>query len=122
MKIAVVGGGVVGLSVAWAAAEAGHQVQLIDAAPGSGASWVAGGMLAPVTEAWPGEEELLELGVESVRRWPAFAAELADAAGQPAGLRTDGTVVAATGSGDRAELDDLAAFLRTLGRPVERLT
>ena len=56
------------------------------------------------------------------RRWPAFAAELTDAAGRPAGLRTDGTVVAATGSGDRAELDALAAHLARLGRPVERLT
>jgi glycine oxidase len=79
-------------------------------------------MLAPVTEAWPGEEVLLTLGVESVRRWPGFAAALGDAAGRPAGLRTDGTVVAATGSGDRAELDGLATHLTRLGRPVERLT
>jgi glycine oxidase len=79
-------------------------------------------MLAPVTEAWPGEEELLALGVASVGCWPAFAAELADAAGRPAGLRTDGTIVAATGSGDRAELDTLAAHLARLGRPVDRLT
>ncbi len=76
MKVAVVGGGVVGLSVAWAASEAGHQVQLIDAAPGSGASWVAGGMLAPVTEAWPGEEHVLALGSASLDRWPEFAARL----------------------------------------------
>ena len=58
----------------------------------------------------------------SVGRWPAFAAELTDAAGRPAGLRTDGTIVAATGSGDRAELDTLAAHLARLGRPVDRLT
>jgi glycine oxidase len=119
--VLVLGAGVIGLSCAWRAARDGHAVTVLDPAPSSGASWVAGGMLAPVTEAWPGEEELLELGVESVRRWPAFAAELAAAAGQSAGLRTDGTVVAATGSGDRAELDNLATFLRTLGRPVERL-
>jgi glycine oxidase len=79
-------------------------------------------MLAPVTEAWPGEEQLLELGVEAVGRWPAFAAELTDAAGRPAGLRSDGTIVAATGSGDRAELEALAAHLARLGRPVERLS
>lgn len=120
--VLVLGAGVVGLSCAWRAARDGHAVIVLDPAPTSGASWVAGGMLAPVTEAWPGEEELLALGVESVRRWPAFAEELTAAAGRPAGLRTDGTVVAATGSGDRAELDNLAAFLQTLGRPVERLT
>jgi glycine oxidase len=121
-SLTVVGAGVIGLSCAWRAAEAGLAVTVLDPAPASGASWVAGGMLAPVTEAWPGEEELLELGEAAVRRWPAFAAELEAAAGRPAGLRTDGTVVAATGSGDRAELDSLAGFLARLGREVEQLS
>ncbi|GAA4850116.1 glycine oxidase ThiO [Pseudonocardia benzenivorans] len=120
-RLVVVGGGVIGLSCAWRAAADGFAVTLVDAAPASGASWVAGGMLAPVTEAWPGEEALLELGVASVALWPEYAARLGEAAGQPAGLRTEGTVVAATGSGDRAELDALAAHLGRIGRPVERL-
>jgi glycine oxidase len=121
-RLAIVGAGVIGLSCAWRAAEAGWTVELVDPAPGSGSSWVAGGMLAPVTEAWPGEEDLLELGAESLRRWPAFAAELADAAGRPAGLRTEGTVVVAAAAGDRAELDDLAGYLAKLDREVDRLT
>ncbi|WP_374111997.1 glycine oxidase ThiO [Pseudonocardia sp. TRM90224] len=123
MNLAVIGAGVIGMSCAWrAAAVAGLAVTVIDPAPASGASWVAGGMLAPVTEAWPGEEELLDIGVASVDRWPEFAAALAEAGGRDAGLRTDGTVVAATGSGDRDELEQLATYLGTLGRPVERLT
>src|SRR5690349_8888229 len=120
--LVVVGGGVIGLSCAWRAAQAGWRVTLRDPAPASGSSWVAGGMLAPVTEAWPGEEGLLELGLESLELWPAFAEELSAAAGQPAGLHPEGTVVAATGSGDRAELDALAGHLGRLGRPVERLS
>jgi glycine oxidase len=120
--LVVVGAGVIGLSCAWRAAAAGCAVTVVDPAPARGASWVAGGMLAPVTEAWPGEEELLDLGVESVRRWPDFAAELGAAAGRPAGLRTEGTVVAATGVGDRAELDALAGHLGRLGRAVDRLS
>jgi glycine oxidase len=120
-ELLVLGAGVIGLSCAWRAAQQGRRVTVLDPDPASGASWVAGGMLAPVTEAWPGEEELLALGVEAVARWPAFAAELTEAAGRPAGLRTDGTIVVATGSGDRAELDTLAAHLARLGRPVERL-
>jgi glycine oxidase len=120
--VTVVGAGVIGTACAWRAAAAGFPVTVLDPAPASGASWVAGGMLAPVTEAWPGEEELLDLGVESVGRWPGFAAELESAAGRPAGLRTDGTVVAATGSGDRAELETLADYLGRLGRDVERLS
>ena len=39
--LAVVGGGVIGLSVAWRAAESGWAVTLFDPAVGSGASWVA---------------------------------------------------------------------------------
>lgn len=116
-ELTVIGAGVVGLACAWRAARAGWRVTVLDPAPASGASWVAGGMLAPVTEAWPGEERLLDLGVESLRRWPGFAAELG-----PCGLRTEGTVVAATGTGDRAELDALAGHLAGLGRDVERLS
>ncbi|GAA1840525.1 glycine oxidase ThiO [Pseudonocardia ailaonensis] len=121
-ELVVAGGGVIGLSCAWRAAQAGWHVTLCDPAPASGSSWVAGGMLAPVTEAWPGEEALLDLGLEALALWPGFAEELSAAAGQAAGLHAKGTVVAATGSGDRAELDALAAHLATLGRPVERLT
>jgi glycine oxidase len=121
-RLTVIGAGVIGLSCAWRAASAGLQVTVLDPAPASGASWVAGGMLAPVTEAWPGEESLLELGVESVCRWPGFAEEVAAVAGRPAGLRTEGTVVVATGAGDRAELDTLAGYLARLGRAVERLS
>ena len=116
-ELTVIGAGVIGLSCAWRAARAGWRVTVLDPAPASGSSWVAGGMLAPVTEAWPGEEQLLDLGVESLRRWPGFAADLG-----PCGLRTEGTVVAATGAGDRAELDAVAAHLSRLGRDVERLS
>ncbi|GAA2818033.1 glycine oxidase ThiO [Saccharopolyspora taberi] len=120
MRVAVVGGGVIGTSVAWRAATAGYRVSLIDPEPASGASFVAGGMLAPVAEAWPGEEDLLELGAVSLRRWPEFAAELERASGLPSGLRTEGTLVVGVDSADRAELDNLADYLATLGRVVTR--
>jgi glycine oxidase len=111
--LAIVGAGVIGLSCGWRAARAGWSVTLVDPEPARGSSWVAGGMLAPVTEAWPGEEELLELGASSVAGWPDFAAELAEAAGRPSGLRTEGTVVVAAAAGDRAELDELAGNPRS---------
>ncbi|HEV2780735.1 MAG TPA: glycine oxidase ThiO [Actinophytocola sp.] len=120
MQIAVVGGGVVGLSVAWRLVSAGRRVVLVDPAPTTGASWVAGGMLAPVTETWPGEEGLLPIGSASLESWPAFAGELRSAAADP-GLRTDGTVVAALDAADAAQLETLAEHLASLGREVERL-
>jgi glycine oxidase len=121
-RVAVVGGGVIGSSIAWLAAAVGLDVRVVDARPGSGASWVAAGMLAPVTEAWPGEESLLELGSASLARWPAFAERLGAAAGRDPGLRTEGTVVAAVDSADRDELERLADYLGRLGREVRRLT
>jgi glycine oxidase len=64
---------------------------------------------------------LLELGAESLLRWPSFAAMLSADAGRSAGLRTEGTVVVAAGAGDRAELDELAGYLTRLGRDVEQV-
>jgi glycine oxidase len=116
-QITVVGGGVIGLSVAWRLARAGRPVTVLDPAPMSGASWVAGGMLAPVSEASPGEEHLLVSGTAALEAWPAFAAELDDP-----GLRTEGTVVLAFDAADEAELDTLCARLATLGRGVDRLS
>jgi len=115
MKVVVVGGGVIGLSVAWRLAR-DHDVTLVDPTPARGASWVAGGMLAPVTEAWPGEEKLLDLGSASLALWPAFARDLG------IDLHTHGTIVAGVDSADTAQLDTLADFLASRGRDVDRLT
>ena len=73
----IVGGGIIGLSIAHRATARGMTVAVLEAGePGGGATNVAAGMLAPVTEASFGEEALLEAALESHRRWPAFAAEL----------------------------------------------
>ncbi|HEX2131352.1 MAG TPA: glycine oxidase ThiO [Actinophytocola sp.] len=114
-RIVVVGGGVIGLTVAWRLADA-HEVTLLDPTPPGRASWVAGGMLAPVTESWPGEEDLLDLGSESLDRWPAFAAELG------VDLRTAGTIAAAFDAADAGQQDVLAEHLASRGRAVERLS
>ncbi|WP_410655687.1 glycine oxidase ThiO [Amycolatopsis sp. lyj-112] len=120
-EISVVGGGVIGLSIAWRAAVRGHRVTVHDPDPGRGASWLAGGMLAPVTEAWPGEEDVLTLGEASLRRWPDFARDLAEEGVDP-GLSPHGTLVVALDSADAGNLEMLAAYLTELGREVEQLT
>ncbi|MFC4002072.1 glycine oxidase ThiO [Prauserella oleivorans] len=119
--LTVVGAGVIGLAVAWRAAAAGHRVTVFDPRPGQAASWVAGGMLAPVTEAWPGEEDVLELGEESLRRWPRFAEELR-ADGFDPGLSLAGTVVAAFDRADAEQLRILADYLHGLGREATYVT
>lgn len=117
-----VGGGVIGLAGAWRAAQAGLQVTVVDPAPGRGASWVAAGMLAPVTEATFGEEGLTRLLVAAADRWPAFAADLAGATGSDVGYRPCGTVVVAADRSDRAAIDRLLAYQRSLGLDAERLS
>ena len=69
----VVGGGVIGLSVAWELSRNGHEVTVVAPTPGrDGASWVAAGMLAPVNEVQYGESALTALRLESARLWPAL--------------------------------------------------
>ncbi|MEO9221182.1 MAG: FAD-dependent oxidoreductase, partial [Mycobacteriaceae bacterium] len=80
-KLSVVGAGGIGLSIAWRAARAGWQVTVHDPEPARGASWVAGGMLAPLTEGSPGETAALALNEASLLRWPEFSADLARSAG-----------------------------------------
>jgi glycine oxidase len=119
--VAVVGAGVIGLSSAWRLAQRGATVAVFDPAPGSGASGVAAGMLAPVTEARIGEEPLLRLNHASWARWPEFAAEVRSASGRAIGYREDGTLVIAVDADDRAALDDLASRHRAMGLTVESL-
>jgi glycine oxidase len=118
--VVVVGGGVIGRASAWRLAQRGMSVTVVDPAPGTGASAVAAGMLAPVTEARLGEDALLTLNLASWSRWPALADELA-AAGEDVGYRADGTLVAALDADDRAALDDLVARQRSLGLEITAL-
>jgi glycine oxidase len=120
--VVVAGGGLIGLSVAWRAAQHGLSVTVVDEAPGTGASMAAAGMLAPVTEATYGEEALLRLCVASLARWPAFAAEVEAAGGRSVGLRTAGTLVVGFDDDDMAELEVLHAYQLELGLAAERLT
>jgi glycine oxidase len=119
--VVVVGGGAIGLAVAWRAAGAGMAVTVVDQHPGRGASWAAAGMLAPVTEVHYGERSLLELNLAAAARWPSFAAELEEAAGQPVGYRPSGTLAVARDADDNAALEDLYRFQRRCGLEVERL-
>ncbi|HTJ68037.1 MAG TPA: glycine oxidase ThiO [Actinospica sp.] len=118
----VLGGGLIGLAVAWRAALGGLTVHLADPEPGVGASTAAAGMLAPVTEAHYGEERLLELNLRSARGYPAFTAELEDASGLPTGYDARGTLAVAFDRDDRAVLAETAAYHRKLDLDSTPLT
>ena len=118
----VVGAGAIGLACAWRIAARGLSVCVLERdVPGAGASGVAAGMLAPVTEAEWGAGALLDLNLESARRWPAFAAELGAAAGCDVGYSARGALVVAADRDDAEELRRLHAFQESLGLDVEWL-
>ncbi|WP_364745749.1 glycine oxidase ThiO [Arthrobacter sp. LAR12-1-1.1] len=131
--VAVIGGGVIGHGIAFEASRAGRSVVLIDDAPGSGASWAAAGMLAPVSELHYQEEQLLELMLESSRLWPGFAAEVDAGAGMDAGAGgtesragtgylTTPTLAVGADAADRRALADLREVQQACGLTVEPLT
>ena len=119
--VIVAGGGVIGLGVAWRATQAGLSVSVVDPGAAGGASAVAAGMLAPVTEAHHGEETLLQLNLVSSQRYPGFVAELEEATGMDCGYSQCGTLSVARDADDNAALDDLYAFQQGLDLKVERL-
>jgi glycine oxidase len=122
--VLVIGGGIVGLTVAWRAAERGLSVSLLERdVTGRGASRVAAGMLAPVSEVefGKGGRRLLALGLRSAAMWPTFAAQLQDVAGMSVGLRQTGILFVARDEDEARELDRQIALRDSLGLRSRRL-
>ena len=118
--VLVVGAGVIGLACAWRAAQRGMSVRVIDReTPGSGASRVAAGMLAPVGEASWGEESLLQLNLAAARAYSDFAAELEDCSGHPVGYRRCGALHVALDRDEAEELRRRHELQRSLGLDAE---
>jgi glycine oxidase len=105
MNVVVVGGGIIGLSIAWRLLQRDVDVTVLD--DGNDGAWhVAAGMLAPGGEAASEVPALAELLEESARRWPGFAASL----GADVGYDDTGTL------GVAITADDLASAARVWTR------
>ncbi|MGO8959741.1 MAG: glycine oxidase ThiO [Streptosporangiaceae bacterium] len=120
--VLIIGGGVIGLSISWRAAEQGLRVVLCDPRPGQGATHAAAGMLTPIAEAAYAEREIFSLGRESLRRYPAFIAELESVTGLPTGFRQTGTVQVAYDNDDLAMLAELRKLQETFGVHLRQLS
>jgi glycine oxidase len=121
-RVAIVGGGVIGLSIGWRLAAAGCAVDLFEKdQAGRGASWAAAGMLAAGVESEPGEEALLPLARASQALWPDFARELEAASGGEVGYRDEGTLVVALTRDDAERLRFTFDLQRRLGLEIEWL-
>jgi len=122
VDVAVVGAGVIGLSIAWRLARRGLAVAVFERAEaGAGASLAATGMLAAAAEHEPGCDNLLALALESQRQWPAFRAELEAQSGRDIDYRPCGTMVVALGRDEVERLRFRHELHRRCGLPTRWL-
>lgn len=122
--VVIVGGGIIGLAVAWRARERGMSVALLEGDKlGRAASHVAAGMLAPVAEVefGPVARRSLALGLRAASAWPGFASEVAGASGIDVPLRTNGTLLLARDDDEARELERQLELRRSLQLRVEQL-
>lgn len=118
----MLGGGLIGTSIAWRLAQAGMEVTIVVGDPAAAASYVAAGMLAPVTEATFTEEPLLRLTTASMAMFEGFAEEVFESSELSAGLQRTATLSVAHNADDGARLTALGQYLTKIGLTNQRLT
>lgn len=101
----VIGAGIIGLSIAWRAAQTGLKVVVVDRnQAGAGTTMSATGMLAAAAEYEPGGDSLLAFARRSQALWPSFCTELEEASGLGAGYDGSGTLICALSREELARL------------------
>lgn len=123
--VVVVGGGVIGLSVAWHLGREGVGVTVLQGNPTPSrdhgqATAAAAGMLAPLAET-PNPGPLVELGLTSLRAYPGFVAALREATGIDVEIAGPGMLRLAGSEAEEAELRAAFAWQRGLGMALEWL-
>jgi len=122
-NVAVIGGGIIGLSVAWQLARRGRPVTVFDRdEAGKGASWAAAGMLAPVSEFGFENEDFLDFGQRSMEVFPRFLDELAADGGGTVSMDTKGTIVVGFHRDDTERIRRIYRFRQDRGLPVKWMT
>ena len=111
--VLILGGGLMGLSVAHQLARRGQAVEVLSRRRSEAAGFVAAGMLAPHAEGLSGS--LLALGQASLERIPAWVAQIEADSGLPCGLRPCGIVVPFATAAER-DTYPTAAW----GQPLDR--
>ncbi|MAL11316.1 MAG: glycine oxidase ThiO [Maricaulis sp.] len=124
-RVAVIGGGAIGLASAWALARAGARVTVLEAGPeaGQGALAASGGMLA---QGFEGANEnagraFVALAAQSLDLWDEWAEQLNPYAETPLGYRRTGSLVPAVTQADQGWISALAESSARHGIIFERL-
>jgi glycine oxidase len=105
----IVGGGVIGLSIARRLQSCGANVTVFDACRmGSGASWAAAGMLAPGGE-FEEHSDWSKAAIRSLKLYPDFVRQLEEASGVPIDFRVCGAFELAYSETDALRIQARAA-------------
>jgi glycine oxidase len=117
--VIIVGGGVIGASIAFELAAEKLDVLLIDSQqPAREASWAAAGMLSPgpdSSDALP----LVPLAKESMRLYPEFIASVEELSGKTTAFARKGVFEVFTAPNGESERDKMVAQYQTLGLSIE---
>lgn len=121
--VAIVGAGIIGLSIGWQLAKSGLKVLIVDGKQaGRQASWAAAGMLAPYCETLFFNNELPGIGEKSLGLYPQFLQDLAVDSECDLPEEATGTLCVAINRDDREWLEHQYAFRAKHGMPAHRLT
>ena len=125
-RIAVVGGGVVGLSAALRLRQRGADVAVYERGRevGGGSTMRAAGMLGAAYEtAEAGHDPaMFALARRSAQEWPEFAADVERLSGGSVELSERGTIALGMTAEEAGRLEDLAAACQARDVPVRRLS
>jgi glycine oxidase len=117
----IVGGGVIGLSLAFELAGRGTSVRLLDRSePGREASWAGAGILPPANRA-TATHPFDQLRALSHELHPQWAARLLEETGIDNGYRPCGGLSLARSAGEAASLHAFAEMLRDLEIAIEQV-
>jgi len=115
MRLVVIGGGIVGGSIAWRLAQAGVDVTWVDARRiGGEASWAGAGMLAPGGELIA-RSSWAQFALESFSSYPAFVEELTRESGVGIDFRRCGAMESVRSKDEWQEVHARVALQRDLG-------
>lgn len=119
--VLVIGGGLVGCSVAYECAKRDLSVVVAERGEaGRGASWAAAGILTPIHLAdYP--PALVDLCAAAQASYEAWTTEVRAESGIDPEFRRDGMLVLATDDAEDLEVDKLLAWKKAYGQPYELL-
>lgn len=121
-RIAIAGGGVIGLACAFELSRRGHQVTVYDPSPPErSTSWAAAGMIAPAYEVMihggDGNSALARFCFESALAWQGFALAIQRSSGLPVGYSSAPTLALARTDDEHERLLRLSKTLQAMSQP-----